>query len=854
MPSLPSPCFFALLLVAGLCAPASADRLLLVQATIMKAVDMFQDTFDGVAAAAAQVALQGEHFANWGMLDSSVNLSSLTFVGGPDATIADLSPSRFSEASNPPKSFLGGGDTCACAAERNAFCARYASAMAIAPSYTCMPCARACEVAYGLRLTLPMDAALDGIIPNQPLVQNWYWGRGNQSYDWGRIWIVSAHGYSLAYLNSTSAVQELNTGSSQWRLAEDRAAFDRTARWSSPYIDQITNLPAVTVAVPAWDKSGTFLGAAYADVLMASARELLLSLTLTDQATNSAMVISVSVVVPVVAICAMFGVVLWLLLRRMNGRVRELENQLGNVSDDVLGTPAEDVIKTLMQIKTRKGLPRGDKLEIMKIVALIASNKLFKTDLALKQKLDTLKLDKDVDAYLLDFLANRDGAGTPQPSGSRTGSLPYVERSDSRGSCAGGLGVIQIEEVEDAPEVDLHLVLPDGRTVGLESWELDIEALKVPASGSILEVIGLGLLDAQGMFDQYHFNRNKVTAFLRAVERGYNPNQYHNSNHAADVAQAMYVLMTGCPNITFTPLERLATVIAPLVHDYGHPGFNNNFLMATQDPLFIRYNGISVLESMHTAESMRLLLSPDYNFLKGHVAKEEIADLHKLIVQMILATDMSRHLEITSQFNTRTSSGELQSSSKADRLLIMQMFLKMADVSNPTRPWEMSKRWAERVMEEFYSQGDRERAEGLKLSPFMDRTTTDTAKCQTAFIKFVVLPMAESLAHVNPGLSKTLVSFTTFNAKKWSGMSNMSLALSATTTSRVPHAVQAAQEHAQAQAQAQAAAQAPQPSETTTGALANNGTPSRNFAKKTAEQTLADSQSSIASKTKVSIK
>jgi len=35
----------------------------------------------------------------------------------------------------------------------------------------------------------------------------------------------------------------------------------------------------------------------------------------------------------------------------------------------------------------------------------------------------------------------------------------------------------------------------------------------------------------------------------------------------------------------------------------------------------------------------------------------------------------------------------------------VQMALKCADICNPCRPWELSKRWSEKVTEEFFQQG-----------------------------------------------------------------------------------------------------------------------------------------------------
>jgi hypothetical protein len=71
-----------------------------------------------------------------------------------------------------------------------------------------------------------------------------------------------------------------------------------------------------------------------------------------------------------------------------------------------------------------------------------------------------------------------------------------------------------------------------------------------------------------------------------------------------------------------------------------------------------------------------------------------------------MATDMSRHAEILAQVSVKLSSGPLDWSSKADRFLALELFLKMSDISNPARPQATASYWADQVREEFYRQGD----------------------------------------------------------------------------------------------------------------------------------------------------
>ena len=55
-----------------------------------------------------------------------------------------------------------------------------------------------------------------------------------------------------------------------------------------------------------------------------------------------------------------------------------------------------------------------------------------------------------------------------------------------------------------------------------------------------------------------------------------------------------------------------------------------------------------------------------------------------------------------------------------------------ADLSNPTKPLEAYKLWVDRIMEEFFQQGDKERGAGLDISPMCDRFNATIEKSQVS--------------------------------------------------------------------------------------------------------------------------
>ncbi|VEL35995.1 unnamed protein product [Protopolystoma xenopodis] len=62
--------------------------------------------------------------------------------------------------------------------------------------------------------------------------------------------------------------------------------------------------------------------------------------------------------------------------------------------------------------------------------------------------------------------------------------------------------------------------------------------------------------------------------------------------------------------------------------------------------------------------------------------------------------------------------------------IILQNMVHCADLSNPAKPLHLYRQWTDRIMEEFFLQGDQERAAGLDISPMCDRTTASIEKSQ----------------------------------------------------------------------------------------------------------------------------
>ena len=63
---------------------------------------------------------------------------------------------------------------------------------------------------------------------------------------------------------------------------------------------------------------------------------------------------------------------------------------------------------------------------------------------------------------------------------------------------------------------------------------------------------------------------------------------------------------------------------------------------------------------------------------------------------------------------------------------VLQNMIHCADLSNPTKPLNLYRQWTDRIMQEFFEQGDMEREQGLDISPMCDRHTATVEKSQVS--------------------------------------------------------------------------------------------------------------------------
>ncbi|KAM4626833.1 dual specificity calcium/calmodulin-dependent 3',5'-cyclic nucleotide phosphodiesterase 1A-like isoform 2-T2 [Discoglossus pictus] len=271
----------------------------------------------------------------------------------------------------------------------------------------------------------------------------------------------------------------------------------------------------------------------------------------------------------------------------------------------------------------------------------------------------------------------------------------------------------------------------------IDQWFFDVFALSEASGEHALKFMVYELLTRYDLINRFKIPVPCLASFVDALEAGYNKhkNPYHNLVHAADVTQTVHyiILHTGIMH-WLTELEILALIFAAAIHDFEHNGTTNNFHIQTRSDVAILYNDRSVLENHHVSAAYRIMQDDEMNIF-ANLSKDDWRDLRALVIEMVLSTDMSCHFQ-----QIKTMRNTLQQPEGIDKAKAMSLILHAADISHPSKSWDMHQRWTNLLMEEFFQQGDKEAALGLPFSPLCDRKATMVAQSQIGFIDFIVEP------------------------------------------------------------------------------------------------------------------
>jgi hypothetical protein len=335
----------------------------------------------------------------------------------------------------------------------------------------------------------------------------------------------------------------------------------------------------------------------------------------------------------------------------------------------------------------------------------------------------------------------------------------------------------------------------------LGTWDYDTLALQEASAGHALLLVGEALFEWHKLHEPCHVDRAVLHRFLRALEACYGDHEYHNPMHGADVALGVHHFIVNFGlTARLTKLELLAALVGALVHDFNHPGTNNGHEMRARTER-ARTHTDAILERHHLHSTFTLLATPGFD-LFGEMSADDQELCRKLIVDMVLATDLKMHVDIISTLRTlaaqhgataavsaealrriqcldRSNGGErrgraakvsrevfedaargsrdflesaewtspFQAQAHVKVPLLLAVAIKFTDLGHCFKPFQMHKKWAQRVTNEFWALGDRERQLGIALSPLCDRDTdSNVPESQIGFFKYICVPFYSIVA------------------------------------------------------------------------------------------------------------
>ncbi|KAJ3096430.1 High affinity cAMP-specific and IBMX-insensitive 3',5'-cyclic phosphodiesterase 9A [Physocladia obscura] len=249
------------------------------------------------------------------------------------------------------------------------------------------------------------------------------------------------------------------------------------------------------------------------------------------------------------------------------------------------------------------------------------------------------------------------------------------------------------------------------------------------------------MFEDMNLLKEFSIDVETLRKFLISIRDCYNNNMFGILN----VTEVVHKLK---------PIDKLILILSTIGHDLDHPGFNNAFQINAATDLAIIYNDISPLENHHAAVLFTILGNSETNVL-ANVSDAVYREARKNIIRCILATDMAKHGEIMAAFKKASETFNYEDTEH--KSLLLQMIIKCSDISNEVRPTEISEPWVEALLNEFFTQSDTEKAQGLPTAPFMDRDKVTKAGAQVGFIGYVMIPLFELASKVLPNMEKTII-------------------------------------------------------------------------------------------------
>jgi len=273
-----------------------------------------------------------------------------------------------------------------------------------------------------------------------------------------------------------------------------------------------------------------------------------------------------------------------------------------------------------------------------------------------------------------------------------------------------------------------------------------------------------------GLMDTFSISNELLFRFIHEIRSRYNDVPYHNWAHAVDVTQYIaYEVSLSHLESVLLPIELLSLFVASICHDVNHDGFNNIYNVKAETPLGILFKDQSVMETHHCDVTIQVLSKDEFNLFYA-LTPSDTKKAWNLVIKLILATDMAHHFKLVKDTTTIVDEGNFTMTNNENRVVALQLLLKVADISNVSRPFKTADKWCDILCEEFFRQGDNEKRAGIGLtSPLNDRDNPNKPKSQIGFYNFICIPLYQIVSKIFHELNINLESVKE-NLEVWKSM------------------------------------------------------------------------------------
>ncbi|XP_051782498.1 cGMP-dependent 3',5'-cyclic phosphodiesterase isoform X1 [Erpetoichthys calabaricus] len=281
----------------------------------------------------------------------------------------------------------------------------------------------------------------------------------------------------------------------------------------------------------------------------------------------------------------------------------------------------------------------------------------------------------------------------------------------------------------------------------------------------------LSMFEDMGFINTYKIDLNTLARFCLMVKKGYRDPPYHNWMHAFSVSHFCYLLNMNLELSKYLEdIEILALFVSCMCHDLDHRGTNNSFQVASKSVLAALYSSEgSVMERHHFAQAIAILNTHGCNIFE-QFSRKDYQRMLDLMRDIILATDLAHHLRIFKDLQKMADVG-YNPLKKGHHSLLLCLLMTSCDLSDQTKGWKTTRKIAELIYKEFFSQGDLEKAMGNRPSEMMDREKAYIPELQISFMEHIAMPIYKLLQELFPK-SAELYQRVAANREQWTKVSH----------------------------------------------------------------------------------